>query len=137
MRQHQCSSLKGYLNRIHVVGEPKFHCGSPIEAIHYFLDCQLYSNQRISLFNDLIVWTWPWILRLILKHYCLEIIHIYIHPVYILTKLIQIFVLFFFPLFVLIIDSIVYLLFLILCFTYVLLSLYIMSIVHARRGLNI
>ena len=28
---------------------------SPIEdAIHYFLECQLYNNQKISLFNDLI-----------------------------------------------------------------------------------
>jgi hypothetical protein len=53
--QHQCSSLKADLIKIHVVHDPKWSCGSPIEdAIHYFLECQLYNNQRISLFNDLI-----------------------------------------------------------------------------------
>ena len=34
---------------------PKFSCGSPIEDdIHYLLEYQLYYNQRISLFNDLL-----------------------------------------------------------------------------------
>jgi hypothetical protein len=51
----QCSSLKADLIKIHVVDHPKESCGSPIEdAIHYLLECQLYYNQGISLFNDLI-----------------------------------------------------------------------------------
>ena len=37
------------------MGDLKGSCGSPIEdAIHFLLECQLYYNQRISLFNDLI-----------------------------------------------------------------------------------
>jgi hypothetical protein len=37
------------------VDDPKCSCGSPIEdAIHFLLKWQLYYNQRISLFNDLI-----------------------------------------------------------------------------------
>ena len=41
----QCSSLKADLIKIHVVHDPKWSCGSPIEdAIHYFLECQLYNN---------------------------------------------------------------------------------------------
>ena len=40
---------------MHVVDDAKCSCGSPIEdAIHYLLECQLYNNQRILLFNDLI-----------------------------------------------------------------------------------
>jgi hypothetical protein len=47
---------KSLSNKIHVVNDPKCACGSPIEdAIHYLLKCQLYYNQRISLFNDLII----------------------------------------------------------------------------------
>ena len=53
--RHQCSSLKADLTKIHVVDDPKCSCSSPIEdAIHYLLECQLYNNQRILLFNDLI-----------------------------------------------------------------------------------
>ena len=51
--RHQCSSLIADLTKIHVVGDLKGSCGSPIEdAIHFLLECQLYYNQRISLFNS-------------------------------------------------------------------------------------
>jgi hypothetical protein len=53
--RYHCSSLKADLTKIDVVDDPKCSCGSPIEdAIHYLLECQLYKNQRILLFNDLI-----------------------------------------------------------------------------------
>ena len=43
--RHQCSSLKADLTKIHVVDDPKFSCGSPIEdAIYFPLECQLYNN---------------------------------------------------------------------------------------------
>ena len=51
--RHQCSSLIADLTKIHVVGDLKGSCGSPIEdAIHFLLECQLYYNQRILLFNS-------------------------------------------------------------------------------------
>jgi hypothetical protein len=37
------------------VDDPKCFCGLPIEdVIHYLLEFQLYYNQRISIFKDLI-----------------------------------------------------------------------------------
>ena len=55
--RHQCtcSFLKADLTKIHIEDDPKCSCCSPNEdAIHFHLECQLYYNQRISLFNDLI-----------------------------------------------------------------------------------
>jgi len=45
--RHQCSSLNADLSRIHVINNYKCNCGASFEdAIHYFLECPLYLNQR-------------------------------------------------------------------------------------------
>ena len=48
--RHQCSTLNADLKRINVINNPKCNCGSPYEdAFHYFLECPLYLNQRMTL----------------------------------------------------------------------------------------
>jgi hypothetical protein len=45
--RHQCSSLNADLSRIHVINNYKCSCGASFEdAIHYFLECPLYLNER-------------------------------------------------------------------------------------------
>jgi hypothetical protein len=47
--------IEDILIKIHTVDDPKCFCGLPIEdVIHYLLEFQLYYNQRISIFKDLI-----------------------------------------------------------------------------------
>jgi hypothetical protein len=48
--RHQCSSLNADLSRIHVINNYKCSCGASFEdAIHYFLECPLYLNERTLL----------------------------------------------------------------------------------------
>ena len=49
-----CSNLKNDLFKLHVADSPSCSCTSPFEdAKHYFLECPLYTDQRINLFADL------------------------------------------------------------------------------------
>ena len=67
--RYHCSSLNADLKRINVVTSPKCSCGSPCEdAYHFFLECPLYLNQRVTLFRDLTIMT------LILKFFFSEMI---------------------------------------------------------------
>lgn len=53
--RHQCSSLNADLARIHVVNNPMCSCGSPYEdAIHYFMECPKYQNERTNLYSKLV-----------------------------------------------------------------------------------
>ena len=51
--RHQCSSLNADLSRIHIINNYKCNCGASFEdAIHYFLECSLYLNERRRLLNN-------------------------------------------------------------------------------------
>ena len=48
--KHQCRALNADLSRIHVINNYKCNCGASFEdAIHYFLECPLYLNERTLL----------------------------------------------------------------------------------------
>lgn len=52
--RHQCSSLNADLARVHITNDPKCRCGAAYEdAIHYFMECPLYQNERTTLINSL------------------------------------------------------------------------------------
>ena len=52
-RRHQCSSLHADLSRIHIINNYECNCGASFEdAIHYFLECSLYLNDRRTLLID-------------------------------------------------------------------------------------
>ena len=45
-----CSSLSGDLYNLNIIDSPECQCGFEYEnALHYFLQCPLYSNLRINL----------------------------------------------------------------------------------------
>jgi hypothetical protein len=47
---YQCSSLNADLSKIHIINNVKCNCGASFEdAIHYFLECPLYLNERRTL----------------------------------------------------------------------------------------
>ena len=49
--RHQCSSLGADLFRANIVNDPSCPCGCPLEdAIHYLLECSLYTNARMQSF---------------------------------------------------------------------------------------
>jgi hypothetical protein len=51
--RHKYSSLNTDLSRIHVINNNKCNCGGSFEdAIHYFLECPLYPNERRTLLSD-------------------------------------------------------------------------------------
>jgi hypothetical protein len=46
--RHQCSSLGADLFRANIVSDPSCTCGCPLaDAIHYLLECLLYTNARM------------------------------------------------------------------------------------------
>jgi hypothetical protein len=48
--RHQCSSLGADLFRANIISDPSCACGCPLEdAIHYLLECHLYTNARMQL----------------------------------------------------------------------------------------
>ncbi|KAK3084597.1 hypothetical protein FSP39_016077 [Pinctada imbricata] len=52
--RHRCSQLHSDLHRINLVSDPSCRCGFPNEnAIHFFLECNLYSNYRLDLFRKI------------------------------------------------------------------------------------
>jgi hypothetical protein len=51
--RHQCSSLNADLSRIHIINNYKCNCGASFEdAMHYFLECPLYLNERRTLLSN-------------------------------------------------------------------------------------
>ena len=51
--RHQCSSLNADLSKIHIINNLKCNCGASFEdAIHYFLECPLYLNERRTLLSN-------------------------------------------------------------------------------------
>ena len=51
--RHQCSSLNADLSKIHIMNNFKCNCGASFEdAIHYFLECPLYLNERRTLLSN-------------------------------------------------------------------------------------
>jgi hypothetical protein len=51
--RHQCSSLNADLSRIHLINNYKCYCGASFEdAIHYFLECPLYLNERRTILSN-------------------------------------------------------------------------------------
>ena len=51
--RHQCSSLNADLSKIHIINHFKCNCGASFEdAIHYFLECPLYLNERRTLLSN-------------------------------------------------------------------------------------
>ena len=51
--RHQCSSLNADLSKIHIINNFKCNCGASFEdAIHYFLECPLYLNERRTLLSN-------------------------------------------------------------------------------------
>jgi hypothetical protein len=52
--RHQCSSLGANLFRANIINDPSCPCGYPLEeAIHYLLECPLYTNVRMQLFMSI------------------------------------------------------------------------------------
>ena len=48
--RHQCSSLGADLFRANIISDPSCACGCLLEdAIHYLLECPLYTNARMQL----------------------------------------------------------------------------------------
>ena len=48
--RHQCSSPGADLFRANIISDPSCACGCPLEdAIHYLLECPLYTNPRMQL----------------------------------------------------------------------------------------
>ena len=56
--RHQCSSLGADLFRANIINDPSCACGCPLEvAIHYLLECPLYTNARMQLFMSITPYT--------------------------------------------------------------------------------
>ena len=56
--RHQCSSLGADLFRANIVSDPSCACGCPLEdAIHYLLECPLYTNARMQLIMSITPYT--------------------------------------------------------------------------------
>ena len=56
--RHHCSSLGADLSRANIVNDPSCPCGFPLEdAIHYLLECTLYTNARMQLFMNITPYT--------------------------------------------------------------------------------
>ena len=54
--RHQCSSLGADLFRANIISDPS--CACPLEdAIHYLLECPLYTNARMQLFINITLYT--------------------------------------------------------------------------------
>ena len=52
--RHQCSQLNADLFRINVVDNPQCRCNAPFEdVIHYLLECPLYLNERVQMFENI------------------------------------------------------------------------------------
>jgi hypothetical protein len=52
--RHQCSSLGADLFRANIISDPSCACGCPLEdAVHYLLECPLYTNARMQLIIQL------------------------------------------------------------------------------------
>ena len=52
--RHPCSSLGADLFRANIVNDPRCPCRCPLEdAIHYLLECSLYTNARMQLFMNI------------------------------------------------------------------------------------
>jgi hypothetical protein len=50
--RHRCSGLNADLHRVNLKNDPRCVCGHLFEdAIHFFLECPLYQQDRTSLFN--------------------------------------------------------------------------------------
>ncbi len=50
--RHRCSSLNADLFRANLINDSSCACGCPLEdAIHFFLECPLYLNSRVTLFR--------------------------------------------------------------------------------------
>jgi hypothetical protein len=68
--RHPCSSLGADLFRANIVNDPRWPCRCPLEdAIHYLLECSLYTNARMQIIYEyytiycylnwnLIIWLW-------------------------------------------------------------------------------
>jgi hypothetical protein len=51
--RYQCSSLNADLSKIHIINNFKCNCGASFEdAMHYFLECPLYLNERRTLLSN-------------------------------------------------------------------------------------
>ena len=56
--RHQCSSLGADLFRANIISNPSCACGCPLEdAIHYLLECPLYTNARMQLIMSITPYT--------------------------------------------------------------------------------
>ena len=56
--RHQCSSLGADLFRANIIHDPICPCGCPLEdAIHYLLECPLYTNAKMPLFMNISPYT--------------------------------------------------------------------------------
>ena len=56
--RHQCSSLGADLFRANIISDPSCACGCPLEdAIHYLLECPLYTNARMQLIMSITPYT--------------------------------------------------------------------------------
>jgi hypothetical protein len=56
--RHQCSSLGADLFRATIINDPSCACGCSLEdAIHYLLECPLYTNARVQLFMSITPYT--------------------------------------------------------------------------------
>ena len=52
-----CSSLNADLYRVNLTISPTCQCGHAHEDVfHYFFQCNIYTNQRLSLFNSLSIY---------------------------------------------------------------------------------
>ena len=52
--RNMCSQLNADLHRVNLIGNPSCICGHPYEdCIHYFLECNQYVHDRMTLFNEL------------------------------------------------------------------------------------
>ena len=56
--RHQCSSLGADLFRTNIINDPSCPCECLLEdAIHYLLECPLYTNARMQLFMNITPYT--------------------------------------------------------------------------------
>ena len=56
--RHQCSSLGADLFRANIISDPSCACGCPLEdAIHYLVECPLYTNARMQLIMSITPYT--------------------------------------------------------------------------------
>jgi len=52
--RHQRSSLGADLFRANIINDPSCPCGCPLEdAVHYLLECPLYTNAKMQLFMNI------------------------------------------------------------------------------------